>query len=431
MSTMDSVATPGSPRAERLLRNVTCPHCWHVFPASDTVWVARHEELRGDPVLGTDAHLRFLPTRFNLAGDALDARNMPCQELACPKCHLVIPRVFLKYPAMIFSLIGVTFSGKSYFLTAMAWELARLLPTQFQLVFRDVDVGGNATLSEYQKALFLRDDPDQPTGLAKTQPDSLEHYDSTNLDGQAVLLPRPFLFSLTPHPEHPSYADADMRSRVLCLYDNAGEHFQPGEDRTLTPGTRHMAQSKVLMFLYDPAQDPRIRDRCRTFSKDPQLSQVTHTQLQSQILTEAAARVRQYAHLAPTQKLSQPLLVLVSKSDIWGQLIDEDLTSEPYIPPNPPDQPAAIVDVPRIRRVSGKVRNLLLELTPEFVATAEDCCEEVLYLPVSALGCSPMPRESDGFLVVTPRDITPQWVTVPIIYAFSVWASGLATVKTE
>lgn len=428
---MDTTTTDDRSAARKVLRSVTCPHCWHNFHSSDIVWVAQHEDLRGDPVLGRDAYLRFLPTRFNVDGDALDSRGMPCRILACPNCHLEIDRVFLNYPAFILSLIGGTFSGKSYYLTSAAWELARLLPQQFLLIFKDLDSGNNATLIEYQKALFLHDNPDQPVGLQKTQPDSASHYDSANLDGQSMLLPRPFLFSLTPERNHPHADRPERHSRVLCLYDNAGEHFIHGEDTPLTPVTRHVAQSKLLMFLYDPTQDPRMREKCTTFSDDPQLSTHTKTQLQTQILIEAATRVRRYAHLSQNEKLSQPLLVLVSKSDIWCNLIDEDITSEPYIAAAPPERLFAVVDAPRIMRVSTKIRNLLLELAPEFVAAAEDFCKEVLYIPVSALGCSPEVQEGSNFLVVRPRNIKPRWVTVPVMYAFSAWASGLARVQCE
>ena len=417
---------------ERILRAVTCPHCWHRFDVSDMVWVAKHDDLRGDPVLGGDAHIRFLPTRFNVDGDALDSRSMPCQNLACPRCHLEVPRIFLKFDPLIFSLIGVPFSGKSYYLASMTWELARILPTKYLMVFKDVDYSGNQTLSDFQEKLFFQGDSDQPVAIPKTQLDSATHYDSTTLDGQSVLLPRPFLYGLTPMENHPNFSHADEISRILCVYDNAGEHFLTGQDTSLTPGTQHVAKARVLMFLYDPIQDPRIRHKCQTVSNDPQLKDHSRTQLQSPVLTETASRVRQYSHLPPNQKLDQPLIVLIPKADIWASLIDEDLTTEPFHVPKPPSREYAIVDTGRIERVSAKIRKLLLEITPEFVATAEDCCKEVIYIPVSSLGCSPVPQ-GDGTgvdsLVVRPCDIKPRWVTVPILYAFSKWASGMLANK--
>jgi len=426
-----SVRTSGKGTRGRLLKFITCPHCWHRFETCEIVWVAKHEDLRGDPVLGSDEFLRFLPTRFNVTGEALDARGLACQSLACPRCHLIIPRVFLRYEPLIFSLIGVPYSGKSYFLTAMTWELGRILPTEFGLVFSDVDPTINETLNEYQKMLFLQERRDHAVGIIKTQLDSSAHYDSTNLEGQSVLLPRPFLFSMRPLKEHFNPSQVEELTRVLCLYDNAGEHFLPRMDTPVAPGTQHVACSKVLMFIYDPIQDPRIREACRDLSKDPQLGRYAHTQLQSTILTEAAVRVRLHANMPAHSKLDQPLIVLVSKSDIWEGLIDEDLASDPYVRTEDSPDGLARIDLRRVKRVSRKVRHFLRDLAPEFVAAAEDCCKEVVYMPVSALGCSPSAQRSSGpgkdndMLVIRPRDIKPRWATVPVVYAFTVWATGL------
>ena len=78
----------------------------------------------------------------------------------------------------------------------------------------------------------------------------------------------------------------------MCLYDNAGEHFQAGADQSAAPVTHHLEQSRVVMFLYDPTQDPRFREKCRPLSNDPQLQSVVRTQRQETILTETALRVR-------------------------------------------------------------------------------------------------------------------------------------------
>lgn len=409
-----------------LLKHIICPHCWHHFETSGIVWVAKHEDLRGDPVLANEeAYLRFLPTRFTVHGDAIDSRGMACEKLACPRCHLLIPRAFLNYEPLIFSLIGVPFSGKSYFLTSMAWELSRILPTQFSLVFQDLDAASNETFIEYRQKFFLQDDPHQPVGIVKTQQNATSHYDTTTLDGQTTLLPRPLLFSLRPIGRGGQGSKSVPLGRVLCLYDNAGEQFLVHSDTADQPGTQHMARSRVLMFMFDPTQDPRIREACRKVSNDPQLRERAQTLFQAPILTEAATRVREHAHLSSTEKLRQPLMILVGKSDIWGRLVDEDLTTDPYVPPDPPERDHALVNLRRIRSVSAKVRAFLQGLAPEFVATAEDCCEEVVYIPVSALGCSPVSPGEGQMLMIKAADIKPRWVTVPMLYAFSVWAKRL------
>ena len=74
--------------------------------------------------------------------------------------------------------------------------------------------------------------------------------------------PRPFLFTMQPQDGHPG-GDPARLARMLCLYDNAGEHFQPGQDTATSPVTRHLARSRAILFLFDPTQDPRFRAVCR------------------------------------------------------------------------------------------------------------------------------------------------------------------------
>jgi len=403
---------------------VTCPHCWHSYGPDEIVWVAKHDELRGDPVLGSDDLVRFRPSRFNMACEALDGRGMTCQTLACPQCHLVTPRVCLESRPLFFSIIGSPASGKSYFLGAMTWQLRGVMPRKFSVAFTDADISGNQILNRYEETLFQQSDSDQLVTIEKTELEG-ELYRQITLKEQTVLLPRPFLFNMRPTGAHPYASESEQESRLLCLYDNAGEHFLPGADTSIAPGTQHVARSRVLMYLYDPTQLPRFCAECRKHSDDPQLSDAATTFRQDTILTEAALRVRQYAGMPATAKLEQPLLVLVAKSDVWSKLIDEDVITDPYVDA-PSDGPLSRVDFPRIQRVSAQVRDLLLDLTPEFVAAAEDACADVTYIPVSALGRSPeLVSKEPRILGIRPKEIRSRWVTVPMLYAFGKWSTRL------
>src|SRR5580700_11824914 len=93
-------------RAYGLVAAVTCPHCWHVFPPEQILWVAQHGELLGDALLGPEKARRFLPSRFTIDGRALDARGTPCDQLACPRCHLLVPRPILDVEPLFISIIG-------------------------------------------------------------------------------------------------------------------------------------------------------------------------------------------------------------------------------------------------------------------------------------------------------------------------------------
>lgn len=415
----------------RVLKFITCPHCWHRFQSCDILWVARHQDLRGDLIV-PDAMVRFRPSRFTPAGDALDARGMACQELACPRCHLVIPRVMLENEPLIFSLVGVPSSGKSYLVASMTHQCRRMFPTRFKLAFEDADTLTNRGINSNEQTLF-EEDEEKLVYIEKTNLTG-DQYRTVVLSDQRIFLPTPFLFNVKPASDHVHADRAERMNQLLCLYDNAGEHFHPGEDTTLAPGTLHVARARVLMFLYDPIQDPALRRKCQTFSRDPQLFESVRTAQQSTIVIEMAKRVRTYAHLPPHRKVNQPLLVLVCKSDIWGPLIEgEDLLSEPYLngaaDGGQVDAPmGARIDFERIERVSRKIRDMLMRYTPEFVTAVEGFSNRVVYLPVSPLGRSPESRKTDDgttFLAVRPKDIRPAWVTVPIVYAFAKWSNPL------
>ncbi|HET6249863.1 MAG TPA: hypothetical protein VFE47_19390 [Tepidisphaeraceae bacterium] len=323
------------------------------------------------------------------------------------------------------SIVGVSASGKSYFLTAMAWELRRLLPAHFGITFNDADPSSNRTLNQYEETLFLQADDQRPVKLDKTDTVGQLLYDQIRLGQQIISLPRPFLFTLRPSGRHPNADAAARLSRVVCLYDNAGEHFSPGEDTTTSPVTQHLSKSRVLMFLYDPTQDPRFRARCQGASSDPQLGGTSPTRRQETILVEAATRIRQYNGLPNTKKHDRPLLVIVPKADVWGSLIDLDISIEPIIEGAVSGGVLDGVDLDRIEAVSTKVRGLLMEIAPEFVAAAEDFCSHVVYVPVSALGCSPELQEGKEGFWVRPGRIRPQWITVPMLYIFARWSRDL------
>lgn len=411
----------GAPPAT-ILPRITCPHCWHVFPADEMLWVSRHAELLGDPVLGPEAALRFLPSRFTAQGEAIDARDTSCQVLACPKCHLSIPRSMTELPPLFVSLIGAPASGKSHFLASMAWELRRMMREKFSVTFNDADALFNQSINEYEETLFLHEDSDDLVAIRKTELQG-GMYDQIRLGDQVILLPKPFLFTLRPsRPERLATAGWSQM-RMMCLYDNAGEHFQPGMDTVSMPGTQHLAKSRVLWFLFDPTQNPKFREQCKSLSSDPQVTGRARTQRQELILSEAADRVRRYTGLSARQQHDRPLVVIVSKADIWSQLLGLQLGREPILP-DPTDPSLSAVDVGRIERVSAALRELLRMLTPEFVAAAEDFCKHVVYIPVSALGRGPEVNQQTGQLGIRPRDIRPQWSTVPALYMLSKWAGG-------
>ena len=68
-----------------LLKRIICPHCWKQFAPEDILWISTHPDLNGDARLGPEKPRRFLPSRFTVGGDALDARGHPCPASRVPR----------------------------------------------------------------------------------------------------------------------------------------------------------------------------------------------------------------------------------------------------------------------------------------------------------------------------------------------------------
>lgn len=421
MSVMDDEPLLAATDPIRLLIRATCPHCWETFAPDQVLWISEHVELLGDPMLGPERQQRFLPSRFNVDGDAIDARGMICRSLACPHCHLAVPRAMLEMEPLFLSILGSPASGKSYFLTTMTWQLRQILPMHFHVAFTDADPTSNRTLNSWEESLFLNPEEHRavPLGnlIRKTELQG-ELYDTVAYGQQTVSYPRPFLFSMRPQKGH-LHADSSKLARMLCLYDNAGEHFQPGQDTASSPVTRHLARSRAVMFLFDPTQDPRFRAACRSPEGAPPAA--GRLSRQETILNEAAERIRRHAGLSHTAPYDRPLVVVLSKLDEWNHLLDTMGDGEPW------RTQAGVtgVDMDRIEHISGLLRRILIHYCPETVAAAEAFARDVTYIAVSSLGPNIRYDPATGLPTVRPAEIQPTWVTAPLLFCLSQATSRL------
>jgi len=411
-----------------LRTRITCPHCWETFPPEQTLWIAAHPELLNDSRLGSDKPQRFLPTRFNPEGNAIDVRGLVCQDLACPRCHLTIPRALLELPPLFVSIAGTPSCGKTYFLAAMTWTLRQTLPRDFHLSYSDADPQSNFILNKYEEDQFLNPDPDAVVKLLKTDPHAGDGYDYVSYGEQRVMYPRPFLFTIRPTQQHPKSIDSKRVARLLCLYDNAGESFLPGTDTAQQPVTRHLSQSHAILFCFDPTQDPRFRKACAGRTQDYQIDNAPVTARQETVLHEIINRVRHHTGLRQTERRRRPLIIAVTKYDAWWPLHGYERLPTPWHRTG--SSGISCLDMPLINKISQATRVLLHKVTPELIAAAEEFSEQVWYIPVSATGCSPE-RKVDGLREiwgVRPRNMNPMWCEVPMLAAVAGVTGGLVPV---
>lgn len=418
-------------RQPALLPKITCPHCWFQFKPHEIKWISAHPSLRDDPKV-PEGQRRFLPTRFSVTGQAIDPLGEKCSELACPRCHLAVPRDITELPATFFSILGAPSSGKSYFLSSSLWQLRTTLSQKFSISFEDSDPEANHKLHEYEEALFLNMRRDRLVSLPKTELEG-DLYEQIEIEPDRImLLPRPFVFRMRLMPAHPSSKNVRKNGRTICLYDNAGEHFLPGGQTANSPGTRHLAVSKALMFVFDPTQHTQVRKLCDGKSNDPQMQEHVSAFRQDLILTEATRRIRAELGLRQDQRDNRPLIVVLSKYDAWAPLVKGNPLQLDWVMQQRPDGIHQF-DVRQLKAVSNSFRKQMLKLAPEIVSSAEAFSEDVTYIPVSALGCSPEPMsdspvsEESGnvALGVRPADIQPSWAEIPLLYAIQRTIPGL------
>jgi len=394
------------------LRTAICPSCWHKFNPADCVYISKHESLIGDPIAGEHEQMRFLPSRFNIDCQAIDPSGMNCHQLACPKCHLEIARPSLELEPLFLSIVGAPASGKSFLLGSMVWKLRGLLH-QFGYRLTDADPTMNQTIHSYEQTLFLAENPNEPVSIRKTELDGSDLYASVRFGAQEQRLPKPFLFTIDSQSN-------ENEGRLLVLYDNAGEHFLPGSDKAGAPVTEHLAKSGAIIFVFDATQDPRLRKYC--LEDDPQIKHGSASTgsvgtRQETILSEAASRIRKHLGISTKKLHDRPLVIALGKADAWIHNVpDVDISTEPFLDSETEGENK--LDIPRIENASHSCERWINTYCPEFVAAARGFCKEVIFIPLSATGCSPelVTDEDTRFYGVKPSNISPQWVTVPFLY---------------
>jgi DNA-directed RNA polymerase subunit RPC12/RpoP len=385
--------------------SLTCPVCWLRFDTGDIMHIAVHDSLRGDPLLGEDAQQRFLATRFNNAGQALDAMSLPSSEIACPHCRRKLPPSFLGMPHHIISLVGDQSAGKSYFLSVLTKVLPATMYREFGIVFQDSDPTGNAPVNDMRKALFGAQSPAQAK-LAKTVFEGAM-YERLPRQGRMVALPRPFVYTLA----------AEDKSREQCaliFYDNAGEHFQPGVNIVEQPGAQHVASAAGIMYLFDPFNSPEFRRSLRD-TKDPQLEKPIVDQ-QDIILAEMRARIQMIRNLRSGETIRTPVAFIVGKCDVWLHLLNGKPLQNPLRDGK--------IDLFVIRENSKRVRELLYQLCPAVVANAEALSSNVMFFAASSFGHTPL-KIGPGEYVPDPSKLQPVHVEIPVLWILLQVCPGL------
>ena len=414
-------------KSRRLRKNLNCPSCWEKIDTLDLLWISEHQELRGDLRL-KEQPIRFLPTRFTPDGRALDMKGFPSSQIACPHCHLQIPRSLLEFREFPIAILGAPSSGKSFFLGSLTWTLRGTLPSQLNLSFDDADASANLIVNEYEQSLFMTEGDGSPVALPemirKTLTDGALYRTVRYADHEAQYSV-PFSFSMVPTAEHAQFSKRHDVGRTVLLYDTAGEHFLPGRTEDSLSITRNLSGCSALLFVFDPTQDVQFRRFVR--ASGVELAE-TSSRSQIPVLQEAATRIRRFTGMPQSEKAKQPLIVVLTKCDSW---MDRRSVPKTDFLTREADGRQTL-DLALLQKVSDKMRKILQTATPQLVNAADSFSHKVYFVPVSAVGWDCKSATSDvgtdassNSYSIKPEMISPLWVTIPFLLAMQVTSRHL------
>ena len=383
--------------------------------------IATHPELLGDPVLGEDAHQRFLATSIDESNRALDSKGMPCTDIACPHCRYELPMEFPDTSSRIISIVGGNnAAGKSNYLAA----LAKILPAT---LFRELNVtmqqeGSNAELNFLRDTLFNAKSPVEAGSIPKVEFEGEGMYQRVYRLEREVYMPKPFIYSLA-HLH-------SKRTELLVFYNNAGEHFSPWININESPGANHIAVAAGIIFLFNPFDSSDFRALMKE-SSDPQMDS-PHCDDFEAILPEMKRRVNKLNAIKTGEKSSTPMAVVLGKYDGWEQALTDYLLEKGIIQGGePPLRTDLFVDrclnQQALEENSGYLRQFLFDNCPDLVANAEAFSSNVKYFAASSFGHVPQPAQTaTGFVTAPdPAKLKPFQVEVPPLWILSEVSPGL------
>ena len=363
-----------------LVGQVQCPSCSHSFRPENIRFIAEHISLQGDRIAGPLEGLRFRASRFDIDGNAIDMDGRVCTRVACPSCHIEMPRALLESQTCFISIVGAPGSGKSCLLGAASWSL-RKNAGQYGCSWVDVEPRLNSLLHGYESGLFGAGGAMRKP--LKTEVSGGDWYHQIKVGSRVDIMPKPMFFRI---------ARQGGTSSVIVMYDNAGEHFLPVAENAEPPHTRHLGQAQALLFVFDPTM---------VHSSD-------NSPRQELILIETVARIRRFAGVGQNSKLGIPVIIALTKADLWAGKVGIDIT-------HPPIAPSKFVNLDRtkIDEVSAVAQAFVGRSFPELMQSLTAFVDNVHWVPCSAMKTTI--NSQSGREEIQPLAT---WSEVPLLLAF-------------
>lgn len=371
-------------RQKKVFKNIklfstkfTCPFCIREYGKSEVLYVC--------PDCGKSSQ----PGRFEK--EPIGCKTPRCNGLAtlrkCPYCGQIIPQTALETPNFPFSIVGVSNSGKTNYITVMLHELEKASGLRLVL--------GHQT----KETLDRQNENFHRIYEEHTRPESTQAGE------------------ITPQIWYIKNLIKKRGSKVptytFTIFDGAGEDHENNLDPSSTV-CRYINASKAIILAIDPLVLPKIRNS-GVVDQDVLMNSLGGYRGEAKnakdVINSVATYIKTARGIRATKMLDIPVAVVLTKFDT---LINHKAFGPQTLIRN---RSLTIrdgkVDMSEIKQVDQEIRNWLYQIGEgAFIDTLDSHFKEYYFFGVSSYGSPP----KDAYTLSS--EIRPHRVLDPILWLF-------------
>lgn len=355
----------------------TCPFCIREYDKSKVLYVC--------PDCGESTVPGWL------AREPIKCKTSGCGGFAtlrkCPSCGQVIPKMALETPNLPFSIVGVSNSGKTNYITVMLHELGRSSGLRLALGHQTKYTLDHQNMN--QDLIYEQHTIPEATSPGENMP---QIWYIRNLEKKR---------------------GNDVPTYTFTIFDGAGEDHENNLDPTSTV-CRYINASKAILLAIDPLVLPNIR-RGGVVDADVMSNSLGGAENVSKnsedVINSVAAYIKAARGIKTTKKLDIPVAVVLTKFDTI--LNHRAFGPQALIKKSSLTVRNGMVDISEIKQIDSEMRNWLEQIGESaFIDALDSHFKEYYFFGVSSYGAPPVDENT------LPEEIKPHRVLDPILWLF-------------
>ena len=370
-------------------KKFTCPFCIREYPTSKVKYVCT--DCGTAATVGAFVH-EPVKCRARFAKDPKNPmETVECGGYAtkrvCPFCDNTIPNMALETPNLPFSIVGVTNSGKTNYITVMLHELLRSSGLKLALGHQTQETLNNQNMNAdliFQQHTIPDNTASTPDGMIMPQIWYIRNLEKKH--GNTV----------------PTY--------TFTIFDGAGEDHE----RMDPTECRYIKASRAIIIALDPLVLPGVRKGGQV-DQDVILNSLNGADVgpknSEDIVNGLATYIKSARGIKASKTLDIPVAIVLTKFDA--------LLQHPAFGPQALIKKRSlairngVISLSEIQQVDAEIRNWLTEIGEQsFITALESQFSDFVFFGVSSYGAPP---KGIGLL---PDEIKPHRVLDPILWLF-------------